>query len=91
MARRLVVESFSMSIAELRAINQHHPFRPFLIRTAEGGMVEIPHPDFLLIPPVGDTIFAIHPGGGFEIIAASHVTKVQFRKPRAIKAVGPAT
>jgi len=53
--------------------------------------VEIPHPDFLLIPPVGDTIFAIHPGGGFEIIAASHVTKVQFRKPRAIKAVGPAT
>ena len=80
-----------MSIADLRAINQHHPFFPYLIRTAEGGLVEIAHPDYLFIPPVGETIFAIHPEGGFEIIAASHVTKVQFRKARGGKAAAAGT
>ena len=69
-----------MNIEELRKINRTAPFRPFVIRTADGETVGVPHPDFLMIPAIGETVVAVDQEGGFHIIDASHVTKVEMRK-----------
>lgn len=41
---------------ELRRAKQASPFRPFVIRMTSGQEYEIPHPDFIFVPPEGRII-----------------------------------
>lgn len=40
-----------MELAQIRDTLQNRPFRPFLLRLADGREYTVPHPGFLYIPP----------------------------------------
>lgn len=70
-----------MNIEELRKVNAAVPFRPFTVRTFEGGGLHVPHPDFLFIPPVGATVIIVDKQGGLNLVDATHITKVEVPQP----------
>ena len=74
-----------MSIEEIRKINQTHPFKPYTVRVSDGDALHVPHPDFLLIPPVGGTVVIVNQQGCLSLVDAAHITKLEFA-PRPRKA-----
>jgi len=40
-----------MNIAGVREALHHEPFRPFVVRLADGRALEVPHPDFVALTP----------------------------------------
>ena len=40
-----------MNIAGVREALHHEPFRPFVVRLADGRSLEVPHPDFVALTP----------------------------------------
>ena len=45
-----------MTIHELRDTLSAQPFRPFLLHTADGRTLPVPHPDFLFVTGGGRTV-----------------------------------
>ncbi len=70
-----------MSIEELRKVSRAVPFRPFTVRTSEGDGLHVPHPDFLFIPPLGETVILVDQKGGLNLLDATHITKVEIPRP----------
>lgn len=75
-----------MNIKELRDINRTTPFRPYTVRTSDGDSIHVPHPDFMLIPPLGDTVIVVDQTGGKHIVDADHITNLEMRPSRPTKA-----
>ena len=50
-----------MVIESIRKFNHAVPFVPYEIRTVSGETYEIPHPDFILVPPKGSYVVVIDP------------------------------
>ncbi len=48
-----------MVIESIRKFNHAVPFVPYEIRTVSGETYEIPHPDFILVPPKGSYVVVI--------------------------------
>lgn len=70
-----------MTSQELRAVMQAIPFRPFIIRMADGRSFEVRHPDFLLVGPNGRTAFAFGPSGNeFSILGVLLMTEIEFSR-----------
>lgn len=58
-----------MTVNELRRAMQANPFKPFMIRMADGREYPVPHQDFLLIHPSGRTaIIATIEDDFYEIV-----------------------
>ena len=74
-----------MSIKDLRDINGATPFHAYTVRTSDGDALPVPHPDFMLIPPIGDTVIVVDQEGGKHLIDASHITKLELRRGRPSK------
>ena len=74
-----------MNVHELRQINLANPFRPYTIRTSDGQTVHVPHPDYMLISPGGDTLVVFDQDGMLHIIDADHVSKIEMRRARSAK------
>jgi len=53
-----------VSIKELREIKRATPFHPYTVRTSEGDALHVPRPDFMLIPPIGETVIVVDQEGG---------------------------
>jgi hypothetical protein len=51
--------SFLVVIESIRKFNHAVPFVPYEIRTVSGETYEIPHPDFILVPPNGSYVVVI--------------------------------
>ena len=51
--------SFLVVIESIRKFNHAVPFVPYEIRTVSGETYEIPHPDFILVPPKGSYVVVI--------------------------------
>lgn len=47
---------------ELKA---HHPFR---VQTADGKIVEVPHPDFATLSPSGRTLIVFNQDDSYEVL-----------------------
>ncbi len=64
---------------QLRTTLQAAPFRPFLIRMADGRSFEVRHPDFLLIGPDNRTafVFAGPTVFDFSIIDVMLMTEIE--------------
>jgi len=70
-----------MTAQELRAALQAMPFRPFIVRMADGRSFEVRHPDFLLVGPNGRTVFAFSPSGEeFSILDVLLMTEIEFAR-----------
>jgi hypothetical protein len=57
-----------MTIEQLRRVHSARPFEPFILRTADGRELEVPHPEVLSISPQGRTIIVMTPDGAHEVI-----------------------
>ena len=61
------------------------PFRPIAVRTVSGAPHLVRHPEYLLIPPVGDSFLIVDPDGTMHHIGISHVEAVE-AGPKASRA-----
>ena len=52
-----------MTIKQLREHLEMRPFHPIVVRTVSGTRHSVKHPDYLFIPPVGDTFLIVEPSG----------------------------
>ena len=66
----------AMSIDEIRQTNRAQPFKPFTVRVTDCDAPHGPHPDFLLIPPVGGTVIIVDQKGCMNLVDAAHITKL---------------
>ena len=67
-----------MTTTELRDAIRSQPFRPFVIRTASGDDVEVPHPEFVAFSRTGRTISVALPTGGFAILDLLLIESLRF-------------
>ena len=74
-----------MKIEEIRKINHAQPFKPFTVRVTDGDALHVPHPDFLLIPPVGATVIIVDQKGCMNLVDTAHITKLEFQPVRTVK------
>ncbi len=70
---------------KLHDINRTTPFRPYTVRTTDGDAIHVPHPDFMLIPPIGETVIVVDRKGGKHIVDADHITKLEIRRGGSAK------
>ena len=73
-----------MTLDELRALRNARPFRPFTLVTTADERLEVPHPDFLVVPPARPGVtredYLIHyppSGPGFQWIAIDHIVSAR--------------
>ena len=66
-----------MTIKKLREHLEMRPFMPFVVRTVSGARHPVRHPDYLLIPPVGDTFLIVEADGTMHHLGISYVEAVE--------------
>lgn len=67
-----------MTKAEIKSVRDAVPFKSFTIRLSDGGIANIPHPEYLAIHPKASLIIALNPAGGFSVIEPQHVVALDF-------------
>lgn len=65
-----------MTIDAIKEVRDTTPFRPFVIRTADGSAFEVPNPDCLLVAEQGRTVIVVTPDQKFHILAAELVSSI---------------
>ena len=73
-----------MTIDKLREAVNASPFRPFTIRTADGERFQVPHRDFVSIPPTSPRIFIVWDAKVAErhnVIDVMLVTSLEYDPP----------
>lgn len=66
-----------MTLQDFRELYDAEPFRPFTIHLASGRQVNLQHPDFAAVPPVGSTVVVFSPEGRMNIINLHLVTVLE--------------
>ena len=77
-------EKSSMDVGRIRK-RLNGGFQPFTIQLSNGKHLHVPHPDFMLIPPIGETVIVVDQEGGKHIVDADHITKLELRQARPAK------
>lgn len=65
-----------MTIDAIREARDTMPFRPFVIRTADGQSFEVPNHDSLLVAERGATLIVVTPDQRFHILATDLVASI---------------
>ena len=65
-----------MTIEAIKETRDATPFRPFIIRTANGKEFEVSNHDSLLVAEGGQTIIVVTPDQKFHILATELVASV---------------
>ena len=60
----------------ISALLRAHPFVPFTIHISDGTTFKVPHVDFALLTPTGQTFYVAVHGEMVERINVAHVTRV---------------
>lgn len=68
-----------MTIEQLRSACHAEPFRPFVIRLADGRQIPVVPRDFMLTAPSGRTIIVAQPDDSFNVIDLPLVTDLEFK------------
>jgi hypothetical protein len=68
-----------MTIEQIRAAYQAHPFRPFIIHIADGSQVPVQSREFISPAPSGRTIVVWQPNDTMNIIDLLLVTHLEFK------------
>ncbi len=74
-----------MTIQRLREARHAEPFRPFMIRMADGIEYRVPHPEFLFIPPKAERTFIVageNGGEDYTVLDLLLVTALEFKTDR---------
>jgi hypothetical protein len=65
-----------MSIDAIKEARDTTPFKPFIVRTADGNGFEVPNHDCLLVAEQGRTLIVVTPDQKFHILATELVTSI---------------
>jgi len=65
-----------MTIEAIKEIRDTTPFRPFVVRTADGSGFEVPNQDSLLFAEEGQTIIVVTADQKFHILATNLIARV---------------
>ena len=65
-----------MNIDAIKEVRDAMPFKPFVIRTADGSAFEVPNHDCLLVAEQGQTIIVVTPDQKFHILARDLVATI---------------
>ncbi len=57
-----------MTVEQLKAMQQAHPFQPYRIHMADGRYLDVHHRDFLAQSPTGRTIVVYKQDETFEVV-----------------------
>jgi hypothetical protein len=71
-----------MTVKQVREHLEHRPFRPITLRTIAGSRHVIPHREYLLIPPIGDCVFAVEKDGTIHILDVDQIEAVEVTSQR---------
>jgi hypothetical protein len=67
-----------MTAKALREQMEARPFRAFGLRTADGGLLEVPHPEFISLDPTEERTVVVWDGqGGPSIVDLELVTQLE--------------
>jgi hypothetical protein len=66
-----------MTVEQLRALREAHPFRPFTIHLADGRNLTVPHRDFVSQSPGGRTVIVYRPDESFSVVDLYLVTELE--------------
>ncbi len=66
-----------MTTDQLRNVWKAEPFRPFIIRLADGRQVQVRHPEFLSRSPSGRSIIVYQSDESFNVIDLLLVTDLE--------------
>ncbi len=65
-----------MEKSDIVAFRDAVPFMPFDMRIADGRLIRIPHPDYVMVSPTGHYVMSYLPTGGFVNIDISLVVDI---------------
>jgi hypothetical protein len=65
-----------MTVDAIKEARDTAPFKPFVIRTADGQGFEVPHHDALLVAEGGRTLIVVTPDQKFHILATELVASI---------------
>jgi hypothetical protein len=68
----------TMTIEQLRAAYDDQPFRPFEMHLADGRGISVPHREFMMTAPNGQTVVVMRPDSVVNIIDLLLVTDLEF-------------
>lgn len=71
-----------MTLKEIRSHLHKAPFRPVIIRLGSGRSHLVEHPDYLFLPPVGDSFLIVSKDGDFHHIDADQVEEIELARSR---------
>ena len=74
-----------MTMESLNRAYRDTPFRPFVLRLADGRSVPVPHPEFLSFNPKGRTAVVMDERDGFSVIDLLLVVSLDFEGELAAK------
>jgi hypothetical protein len=73
----------AVTIASLRDVHRARPFRPFILRLADGRSIRVDHPELMAFLGAGRTIAVSYPESDhFELIDLLLVNSVEVGRPR---------
>jgi hypothetical protein len=75
-----------MIFDQIRNAHRAAPFRPFVLRMADGRTFPVPHPDFLLLAPDRRTVVVAEIDGSVHILDASLMTEIDIAPSQAAPA-----
>jgi hypothetical protein len=65
-----------MTIDAIKQARDTAPFKPFVIRTADGQSFQVPNHDSLLVAEGGKTVIVVTPDQKFHILATELVASI---------------
>jgi hypothetical protein len=71
-----------VKLSDIRDHLHKSPFRPMVVRLTSGRQHRVSHPDYLFVPPVGDSFLIVSPEGSFQHIDANQVEEIEVMKGR---------
>ncbi len=65
-----------MEAKRLRQRLKARPFKPFVLHVSELASYQVPHPDWAMLNPQGETMVVMDDDGGFMWVDTKHVTRI---------------
>ena len=74
-----------MTMQAIKEAAYADPFRPFILRLADGPTVKVGHPDYIAFGPKGRTVVVYGSNESFRVIDVMLVTELDIPESRASK------
>jgi hypothetical protein len=68
-----------MTTEQFRTTLHQQPFRPFIIRMADGRAIDVSHPDFVAMSPSGRTVIVYHTDESYSVLDLLLMSELEVR------------